>query len=651
MMNARTWVLLWTGLFLLQAAPAQKRYNVWAFGANAGLDFNTSPPTVLDTTNASAVGNTDPYYVSSICDRQGNLLFYTDGFTTWNKNHEVIPKYQYRWPWSGYVMPLICPYPGNDSLYYLFGVSQGSYANQLQYLTINMKAPGGEIIYPQPSTLFNFFTVLLPNASVALAGATHCNQTDQWIITYASGAFSSFLVSKTGVDPAPVVSPVAATVLSPYQLELGFGNLKLSANSEKLIVPLAAQGEVVVFDFNNQTGAVFNPVSLRVPQGQILEDAEISPDGTKLYMAAYEVTNANMKAERHWVYQLDLQAGTPAQIEATRHTVNGFGDAVICSPRVCFTIRRTLQLAPDGKIYVTMRGQDETISIIEQPNRRGNDAFYQRNALNLKRNYQLINYNYIRSGSFSLRENGIQLQKKTCADQPVAFSLLFSRVDSVEWDFGDPASGSRNFSTSLRPEHQYPGPGTYTAKAIIYSRCLTDTATAQVVIDSDKAVQVPHQIVDTTLCAGSSLTLDASVYNAKAYRWENGLKFPNRTIDQAGQYEITVMNDCSYDRRSFEVAFEKCECRVWLPTAFTPNNDGKNDAFKPVVQCFAQDYQFTIFNRYGGVVFQSTEVGKAWNGKVKNLPVPAGVYLWVLQYRDPAGKDLVQDHGTVALIR
>src|SRR5688572_5549382 len=90
-------------LFFAQQADAQKHNNTWVFGSSAGLEFNSSPPAATEKTSANGVQ--PPHYISSISDNSGSLLFYTDGFTVWNSAHEVVPKYLYRWPWSGYVMP------------------------------------------------------------------------------------------------------------------------------------------------------------------------------------------------------------------------------------------------------------------------------------------------------------------------------------------------------------------------------------------------------------------------------------------------------------------------------------------------------------------------------------------------------------------
>src|SRR5215204_6186037 len=176
-----------TVLFALGVGNGQKRNNVWAFGSYAGLDFNTSPPTPLDST--MIYGDKPPHYVSGISDKDGKLLFYTNGWAVWNKDHQIIPKTRSYWPWGGEVMPLVVPYPENDSLYYLFGISTKEFSYQLQYLTINMNGREGQgaIVYPSTITTTNYFTVLSPNASMMVAGTAHCNGKDTWVVNHTPG--------------------------------------------------------------------------------------------------------------------------------------------------------------------------------------------------------------------------------------------------------------------------------------------------------------------------------------------------------------------------------------------------------------------------------------------------------------------------------
>lgn len=652
---------------------SQKTYNTWFFGYHSGLDFNTNPPTPLE--NDLIEGESPPYYTSSICDTSGKLLFFTNGHNVWNSANQELPQYPGKWPWFPLdnVIPLICPYPGNDSLYYLFGVAtcfdDGSYMNcgfnvgKLVSVTINMAANSnkGAIVYPDPVTATNYYTVHANNTSCLLAGTAHCNQKDTWIVTVANGAMNSYLLSASGVSTIPVITPLPipqALLPTLSSRTKGYSNMKFSANGEKLVIPIISENKMLVYDFNNQTGAFSNPQLIGLPPDEFLMDMELSAGGTKLYYGSFinqmdgpEYTGV----ELHNIYQLNLEAGTPANIETNRYSMNSFPERGGC-PRRCYIINRTLNMGPDGKIYISQRDVgglplDTKVHVIEFPDKLRENAYYRRNYLDLKRVYKFINFNYIRSGSFSLKENGIQVRKKICLGLPTEFSLLFTKIDSVKWDFGDPASGSDNYSTLVSPIHNYAAVGSYTIKAIIYKNCWTDTASTQISIDPDPIVRLPEFIEDTIVCIGTTLKIDAVVPSATTYQWSDGLIYSYREIKESGQFMVKAYNACSNDQKSFTVSFEECPCDVFAPSAFTPNNDGLNDDFKPLTECFAKDYQFKIYNRYGNIVFSTSELNKGWDGDFKNMPSPTAVYVWTLQYRNPNNNKLFMKQGTVTLIR
>jgi gliding motility-associated-like protein len=265
-----------------------------------------------------------------------------------------------------------------------------------------------------------------------------------------------------------------------------------------------------------------------------------------------------------------------------------------------------------------------------------------------------MSMNYIRSFSYSAKENGIQAKKANCADLPVDFSLLYERADSVKWDFGDAASGAANYSTALNAQHRFTTPGDYTVKAVIYHRCFVDTAVTKINIRTDEAVKLPTVLHDTTLCFGNNLIFDATAPYAKNYTWfvDNYLTYePRRQVKTEGVYDVIIRNDCSIDRKIFNVKFTHCDCKVFVPGAFTPNNDGLNDVFKPSTQCFVQQYRFTVFNRFGQVVFTTTDPSKGWNGFSGPYAQGTGTFIWTVQYFDPSARKMMSDKGSVLLIK
>jgi gliding motility-associated-like protein len=531
-------------------------------------------------------------------------------------------------------------------------------SNKLVSLTINVAAnfKTGAIVYPPPPVGENYYTVHASNALKLLAGTAHCNQKDTWITTIANGSLQSFLVTPAGISAAPVISPIGASI---QMSNSDFTNIRFSANGEKFVIPDIAQNRMLVYDFNNLTGVFSNEQILRLPAGQNLTDMELSVDGTKLYYSSYVVETDGPDVTGvllYDIYQLDLEAGNATAIENSKFLMNSYPDRGGCTRNNCYDLNRTLTAAPDGKIYVSMRDVgglelDKKMNVIEFPNKLKIDASYRRNYIDMGLKYRFINVSYIRSGSFSSKENGIQVKKKLCFGLPSEFSLLFTKIDSVKWEFGDPASGTANYSTDFTPQHTYPAVGLYTVKAIIYKNCLTDTATSIISIDPDPIVHIPAFIKDTIACTGNTLFLDAANPAATSYEWSDGLIYSYREIDKPGDFMVKAYNACSNDQRSFTVTFHECPCDIFTPSAFTPNNDGLNDDFKPLTKCYAKDFQFKVFNRYGNIVFTSSELNKGWNGKYKSIPAPAGVYVWMLQYINPNSKQLMRKQGTVTLIR
>jgi gliding motility-associated-like protein len=88
---------------------------------------------------------------------------------------------------------------------------------------------------------------------------------------------------------------------------------------------------------------------------------------------------------------------------------------------------------------------------------------------------------------------------------------------------------------------------------------------------------------------------------------------------------------------------------VFIPTAFTPNGDGKNDLFT-IAGGQLKSFELRIWNRWGELVFMSKERSKGWDGNFGNTPHPNGAYVYVLSATLKNGKKL-QKNGTVILIR
>ena len=155
---------------------------------------------------------------------------------------------------------------------------------------------------------------------------------------------------------------------------------------------------------------------------------------------------------------------------------------------------------------------------------------------------------------------------------------------------------------------------------------------------------------DTTLCVTENLLLDAS-FPASSYQWQDGSSMPQFNVIQSGTYSVNVANTCGNTMGSIVVAYENCACKFYVPSAFTPNNDGKNDVFRPKYECLFSNYELKLFNRWGQLIFVSRNPSLGWDGTYGSQPQPVGTYVWEMVYKDNlTGKSLMKT-GTVVLIR
>lgn len=157
-------------------------------------------------------------------------------------------------------------------------------------------------------------------------------------------------------------------------------------------------------------------------------------------------------------------------------------------------------------------------------------------------------------------------------------------------------------------------PGTYSA-LVDWNGC---TWTDDVLVD--RAAPIVIDIVEPlSFCEGGELVVSAE--NPEnlfpiGYNWNNGETTPAIVIERQGFYTVQATNACDTVSKSFEVQLEYCECPVYVPNAFTPDNDGVNDRFLPVLGCTTQAYRLEIYNPWGTLVFATEDPEKGWYGQV-----------------------------------
>ena len=286
-------------------------------------------------------------------------------------------------------------------------------------------------------------TPLLDTACEKITAVRHCNGTDIWIIVHKwnSDAFYSYLLTTSGIQ-APVISHVGdinKDVGSGMNAE-AIGYLKASPNGKKLASAINFNmNEVQLFDFNNLTGIISNPITINYPlsTGYGPYGVSFSPDNHKLYTSYYSTLST--------LFQYNISSNNQAAIIASQYIVS------------TSSIYGSIQAAPDGKLYVA---DDPYISVINNPNILGAGCNFVSNAVNLDSGICIAGLpNFIDAISPSIYKPDI-VSHQTC------------QADSATLDAGSGYSSylwSPDGDTTQTITIHYPG--TYTYSVSVTSPC------------------------------------------------------------------------------------------------------------------------------------------------------------------------------------
>jgi gliding motility-associated-like protein len=186
---------------------------------------------------------------------------------------------------------------------------------------------------------------------------------------------------------------------------------------------------------------------------------------------------------------------------------------------------------------------------------------------------------------------------------------------------------------------------------IVANNCGNATDSINVVLGS--LPEQPFALTGIDTCDATQLTFDA-LNGGASYIWSTGDSTQQITVATAGTYTVTITNadNCSTSD-SIKLEYYSCiRCTVLVPTAFSPNEDGKNDAFKPIPNCRVNRYKLKVYNRWGEKVYETDDVSDGWDGFYKNSKQPIGTFVYAIEYsfRDGDGKTRFLN-GNVTLIR
>ncbi len=336
---------------LAQNSDIRRTYH-WYFGEKAGLDFSNNNVVTDVSSQMNAYEG-----CATISDTCGNLLFYSNGDTVWNYNHQIVLNGSgLMGCWSSTQSVIFVPQPSNDSLLYVFTTDCNEFngVNGLRYsiLNINGDNGNGEIILKNQ--------LLYQPCSEKMAVTHHTNGNDYWIVSheYNSSRFFSFLFSSTGIS-SPVIS-VEGIKMKQY----GDGQLAISPNGSKMatwynLVNGYFLDTLELYNFDKTNGIVSNTISLPLDTADQAYGMSFSPNGNLLYVPTLN-TNGDMLTQ---LWQYDVSSNNQTTIQNSRIEIFNSMNHWLYS----------MQLGADGRIYIAKEGTQfaDSLGVINFPNQLG----------------------------------------------------------------------------------------------------------------------------------------------------------------------------------------------------------------------------------------------------------------------------------------
>lgn len=428
----------------------------WYFGNHAGLSFTSGSPVPLSGGQIDVEEG-----MSTISNSCGNLLFYTDGMTIWNHSHQVVLNgTALMGDSSSTQSSIIIPKPNNTNIYYIITVDDAFVSpsnNGVRYSILDSSQNNGN-----GNILTDYKNLpIVMHASEKIAAVHAHNGNDIWVVSFAppttdtaipyntnGNIYNTFYAIKIGT------SGIVSSVVSPINISVdsGAGYMKIAPNGTKIAIANMLSNTAYIFDFDNTTGIVSNPVELDLPtNANEPYGVEFSPDSSKLYIS--DKGNYSEGA----LIQYDLSNANTRQIISERQNY-----------------RSALQLAPNGKIYQTHTtgygNGTNTMSVIDNPNIVDNGCNYR--------------YRFINLGSAGSCHQGLpsfiasnfeqQNISQIVSNSPNLYEISSANAfTSVDWDFGDgttetsyPDNAPDNTHTQVT--HVYAGTNIYSISAILH---------------------------------------------------------------------------------------------------------------------------------------------------------------------------------------
>lgn len=571
-LNYRLHLLLFLCLnVLIQHSGIAQHGNVWALGYKRGLNFNTKPVTLINTSIVQDTAKVDQFGNSyattesvSYSDCKGDLLVYGSCKQLWNKYHKPMKNAYFENAKT--LGLLLVPIPKSQRyLIFFYHVFSGSACSNryLKYALIDLDGDNGagEVIFKD--------RVVGTGGGSNITYAKHANNSDLWILHGESDLITScYLLSDTGLNINPIKNQVysenycISTYSSNYHNYNGDNpyaySMKLTRDGRNLICSgidssTTKLGCVLMYDFDNNTGKITNPQVLmkfsEIPiksgsfQGNFLYN-EISPNDSFIYVG--EMLNSS----KYSIVQVHRRTKQKITIYRPKNAIWGF------------------QIAPDGQIYFTTFNtatQSTDLYSITKPNLRGSKCAIRKILSDSFLVFRLPPQTF--QPYIQLTYNS-DLEDNACTDT-AKFSLqVDTSFQNLTLYFGD--GDSLYFSYPLKPnyqfKHAYSNTGFYTIQLKAQNPgCNSYSYSSDSIYFALPPSRIKHYIGTQAFCDKNQFSTLDSFKNASQiiYQWDY-IKSDTLKNSNVSNFNKTIYKDSNWSVLKWKTLVGNYDCPNYL---------------------------------------------------------------------------------------
>jgi gliding motility-associated-like protein len=233
---------------------------------------------------------------------------------------------------------------------------------------------------------------------------------------------------------------------------------------------------------------------------------------------------------------------------------------------------------------------------------------------------------------------GLDTLPVQCDVDSVQLSPVATDALSYQWSTG-----------STDPSVYVHSTGIY--RVTVSNQCGTADTSVTVIMRRFPIRPYNDAVIDS--CIGAKVILNAQ-NPGMSFQWSHSETTQLITVTDTGVYTVVISDSdglCPITDAVVVIGHRCDHCRVAVPTAFSPNGDGRNDRFRIFFECQPEAYVINIYDRWGELVYQSDNLTDGWDGFYRNVSQPIGVYIFFVHYRESGTNEEKSMSGNITLLK